>query len=103
MADRQVCLRCTAPVATAADAEVWDAVVNGERQRPEGWPDDDGSHLCWHEVAKGDCVPGGDRVRVTNGLLVLHDGDAELLSAPVEEVVRVLLEAGVLLAVGAAV
>ena len=93
-ATRTTCIRCTLPEATAEDVEIWGA-ISEDRQRPLDWPDDEGSHLCWREVANGDCYPIGPTLRVTAGRLVLHDDAFTLLSAPVDDVVRALQAAGV--------
>lgn len=93
---RTPCIRCTLPEATIADVEAWNYLRDGQ-PLPPGWSDREGSNLCWREVAKGDCCPEGPKVRITAGRLVLHDGDFALLSAPVEEVVAALREAGALL------
>jgi hypothetical protein len=45
-----LCPRCHCPQATRTDAEAVSA-----RAIPDGWPDREGSHLCWRAVAGGVC------------------------------------------------
>jgi hypothetical protein len=97
MADpRTPCVRCTQPEATAADLKAWNDLQEASQPLPPGWDDAEGSNLCWRTVARGECVPDGPTLRVTAGRLVLHDDDFTLLSAPVEDVIAALREAGAL-------
>lgn len=87
------CIRCLRPEATQEDEAVCERHI-GEPDPPDGWPDHEGSHLCWRAVAKGECAPDGPSPRVTAGRFVVHDGDFDLLSCSVEEAIEALREAG---------
>ncbi len=94
--ERETCLRCLKPEATPNDDAIWRGIYEDDWVKPDDWPDDEGSHMCWRAVADGDCYPDGPSPRVTSGHLVLHDGCALLLSAPVADVIAALRDAGAL-------